>query len=642
MMKRIFTFSLLMLAFAMNAVAWEPVIKEKHWFGMHEFYSAPILGVTTTDITGAYIKNKDFRGKSSRDVVVYNHTSTNPDVFEPVIQKKDMPNDWTDHGGVFSGFGIHKIDTCVIDYNWYQGDKDPNFSSHVSTTDGTHTNNDFCIGIEARWQGNSMSISQDVLLPKGYYKLSFDVQNKNSNTTINNPLDYEDLFYVQVGSEEPIKETYDNFPSWINSFDSWQTHTISFYTDGTQNVKISLGYGIKQGAGLGTSNYAQGNTPELYVSHLKLEQNGESDAMSKINWSGNFIESITVIKDWTGQVPLQQPKTSFYSWLDHQLRFSVNVIGNWGLGRNDNTTYNYGDDNGLGLKNTSNGATNFWIHNLKKGDKFNIEYYRTDGDSNVPFLVSGSVIGLVTGTEKIVIKDNNDVITQTNIVYGANTNGPVYYEMSADDNVQINIPSGTVIRSVTIQHAQYKKATAEVTELTTNEVDALTNWANLGHIETKGYRYKVTGSGVLEDKRGAVPYITMRFGADNDMTFVRNLGNGEFAASNIIDKSNNFNPSTAQLQLPYRSMTEDYLKYWLAEKEWSVFTTKLTTNGEGQTVEDFSTIYPLYGSYYYFFPEVRGILKMRFYCEGNEETPAFWYKQQEVNGVTTLKTIHLK
>ena len=44
----------------------------------------------------------------------------------------------------------------------------------------------------------------------------------------------------------------------------------------------------------------------------------------KINWSGNYIESIEVAKEWTGQSPQQQPKTTYYSWLDHQLRFSVN------------------------------------------------------------------------------------------------------------------------------------------------------------------------------------------------------------------------------------------------------------------------------------------------------------------------------
>ena len=75
------------------------------------------------------------------------------------------------------------------------------------------------------------------------------------------------------------------------------------------------------------------------------------------------------------------------------------------------------------------------------------------------------------------------------------------------------------------------------------------------------------------------------------------------------------------------------MKDRLAGKEWSVFTANLN---EARDNDEFSTIYPLYGSYYYFFPEVNGTLKVRFYCEGEEETPAFWYKQKEVNGVTTV------
>ena len=54
----------------------------------------------------------------------------------------------------------------------------------------------------------------------------------------------------------------------------------------------------------------------------------------KINWRGNYIESIEVAKEWTGQNPQQQPKTTYYSWLDRQLRFSVNIPGNWDVDRN--------------------------------------------------------------------------------------------------------------------------------------------------------------------------------------------------------------------------------------------------------------------------------------------------------------------
>lgn len=649
-MKRLFAFSFLMATFVMNAVAWEPVIKERHWFGMHEFYSSPILGVTTDDITGGYIKNKDFNGLHEVTKAINNESST---------VTMNMPKDWTDNGTYYGGCGVGEIGTCKVDYNWHQQDHEVLLSDASSSTDDTHKDSEFCIGIEARWANNSMSFSQQVNLPAGHYTLSFDVQNRNSNTLESTTTDYNDLFYVKVGDVE-YREAYTNYQASWMKYDNgnWETHTIDFDVDQSQLVTISLGYGvINKSKKVGGDNidFDHSTTPLLFVSHLKLAlRDNNGDAISRINFKDqsineetrHFIESITVIKDWTGQVPLQQPKTSYYSWLDHKLRFSVNVPGNWGLGTNNNATYN-----GLGLKNISQDATNFVIHGLKQGDQFNIEYYHP---TSSPSLVSGQVDDLTQGSDIDV--------------YEAAGNQLKFYTMSADGNsadgnVEINIPSGTVIRSVTIQHAQYKKATSKVTKLTVEEVAALAPGVN-----TEGYRYSVTGSGVLENKRGAVPYITMRFGADNDMTFVRDLGsdngsdNGShnYAASNIIDETNNFEPGSlnpenpgadaAQLQLPYRSMSEPYLKNWLGEKEWSVFTTNLIykkknnseeyeTDEQGNkiVIEDFSTIYPLYGSYYYFFPEVNGVLKMRFFCEGSEETPAFWYKQQEVNGVTTLK-----
>ena len=319
----------------------------------------------------------------------------------------------------------------------------------------------------------------------------------------------------------------------------------------------------------------------------------------KINWSGNYIESIEVAKEWTGQNPQQQPKTTYYSWLDRQLRFSVNIPGNWDVDRNTSNNYK-----GLGLYNKADGGTNFWIHNLKQGDKFNVEYYRDPSNSSSPFLVSGSVEGRTPGQN----------YSGDNAIYGAANNSLVYYTMTADGDVEINIPSHTVIRSVTIQHVAYEKATFQTEQITDN-----------GNI---GYKTTMTGSGVLEDKRGAIPYMTMRFGAENDMTFVRNVGspgNGVtyYAASSIIDESNNFNPSTAKLQALYRNKSEADMKRFLANKEWSVFTANPDGNGD-----DFNSIYPLYGSYFYFFPEVNGKLIMEFYCEGSEETPAFWYKRR--------------
>lgn len=243
-------------------------------------------------------------------------------------------------------------------------------------------------------------------------------------------------------------------------------------------------------------------------------------AAKDINWNGSYIESIVIAKSWTGmQDGLQHPKTSFYSWLDHQLRFKVNIPGNWSLDRNGNGNYN-----GLGLYNQSGGGTCFWICNLKAGDKFNIEYYR-ENTSTSPFLAAQG--GALTSVKD---EDWNTTITASegyndaSAIYGARNGELIYYTVEEDGDVAINIPSHTVIRSVSIilNDDQYQKAETGVQPLDEADIKKYLETNNIG--KSFGYRYAFTKSGVLEDKRGAVPYITMKFGADQDMTFVRALG----------------------------------------------------------------------------------------------------------------------
>ena len=464
------------------------------------------------------------------------------------------------------------------------------------TRDDAHTMNTWCFGFSARWSGRSCSYQQTTTkkLLAGTYELTFDVENANSAYT--NTATYNSLFYVKVGNNDPI---YSNNKDWMTQNNSgWRTHRIQFTVDGTQDVTISLGYGT------GSNNYSALQTPVLFVSNLYLET-VSAGYDPRITWSGNYIESITVVKDWTGQRPLQQPKTSYYSWLNHELRFSVEDKNGWWLSKDDNDDhYSY---DGLGLCNNTEDYKEFYIHGLKQGDKFNIEYYRYDSRLNSsvpsPTLVSGSVDGLNTGS----------------IISGADRDGLTYYTMKSDGDVCINIPSKTIIRAVRIEHKNYQKATYRVDELTTEELQTLA-----GHTDTKGYRCTMTGAGVLEDKRGAVPYITMRYGAENDMTFVRKLENGEYGAACIVDESNDFDPDKLQAYYKNMGLTADQAKDRLAGKEWTVFTSQKDSNGD-----IFKTIFPMYGSYYYFFPEVNGVLKIKFYCEGNEESPAFWFKQKE-------------
>lgn len=495
---------------------------------------------------------------------------------------------------------IGKIDEIVNDqqtdtrYSITVGNQGVERTLYPTRDDDAHTMNTWCFGFNARWEGRSCSYQQTTTkkLLAGTYVLTFDVENANSaNTTTRT---YNSLFFVKVGDNSPI---YDSNNDWMTQNNSgWQKHRIQFTVDGTQDVTISLGYGT------GNNNLSALQTPVLFVSNLYLET-VSAGYDPRITWSGKYIESITVVKDWTGQRPLQQPKTSYYSWLNHELRFSVEDKNGWWLSRDDNDDhYSY---DGLGLCNNTEDYKKFYIHGLKQGDKFNIEYYRYGKTEPNPILLSNNVSDLGANES----------------VYGTDSDGKlVYYTMSSDGDVCINIPSKAIIRAVRIEHKNYQKATYRVDELTEQELQDLA-----GNTETKGYRCTMTGAGVLEDKRGAVPYITMRYGAENDMTFVRKLENGEYGAACIVDESNDFNPD--KLQAYYKNMGIDAneAKNRHEGKEWTVFTSKKDNNGG----DDFPTIFPMYGSYYYFFPEVNGILKVRFYCEGNDESPAFWYKQQE-------------
>ena len=507
-----------------------------------------------------------------------------------------------------------------------------------------------------------------------------------------------------------------------------------------------------------------------------------------IHWSGNYLEYIQIVKDWTNEYT-QRPVTSFYSWLDHKLRFSVDNTGAWTIDGVDNSAYYtdlwiQGDNNqwsndrayGQGLKNNSGSAQNFYIHDLKAGDECTVTYYTNGG--NAPTKATASATGTAT----------------------------------------VSIPAGAVIRCVEIKLAEYKASDFKVEEVSGQAAAALTNshdqfLRSKGVYDAKfgtlGYRYTFKGPGVLEDKRGAVPYITMRFGNDNDMTFVRALneptvtygdlataepklyiknydgtntnpttpsdpnGNGEYviqsgngapevwysqffisapysvpsgktihlkfkyksddnatvtsqahsapgtwlsnngienlsftnewktfdadytvqdngwqtiafnlnenknlatnfyfkdielsipektesvgtddlAAASIIHEDNDLNPDHEHLQYrwTYRDanygnrFNETQVRDRLVGKEWSTLTATHATNANsgvnpgvnGEWVngvnyvygDEFTTIWPLCGNYFYFFPEVDGLLEIEYYAEGSNEINAFWFKQ---------------
>lgn len=288
------------------------------------------------------------------------------------------------------------------------------------------------------------------------------------------------------------------------------------------------------------------------------------------------------------------------------------------------------------------------------------EYYRKQSGGDFPTYKNGSCAARQFNGEGIVSLTNGAAIRGTDDIF-----------IDADGNLDLNIPDQVLIRQITITLAQYKKAEYKVEPVT----------------GTPGWSYKLTGSGVLEEKRGAVPYMTMRFGHDDDMTIVRDLGNGNYGASCIVDPSHDLNIEHDNVKLSanykhrYQNKNGNYVAYetyasgstsgntnnqydeWgtsdnnvkqlaqeevnsLYGREWTVFQceTKWNPNhdwGGGingssgsksrsyKWEDDFATIWPLYGTYFYFFPEVQGKLSVKFYCEGAHQYMPFWWKAQD-------------
>lgn len=233
-----------------------------------------VLGVQTlsaqTDVTSTYLTNADF---SSTD-------------------------GWTAYvSGNYRDYGNLQIGGKLASYT-------------ASTSDETHLNTEYCLGFQCRWNGNYSSYNQETAeLPAGVYTLSYDVENVNGGTT---SATYNNLFYVKVGD----KTLTDTSVEWMNGRSGWTSHSISFVITAATKVTVSLGYGT------GSNNLASGNTPVLYVSHLKLThkpfadvtEENPADLTSMVSntkeaWTGatetpsyDGITMVAVYKgsDWTG------------------------------------------------------------------------------------------------------------------------------------------------------------------------------------------------------------------------------------------------------------------------------------------------------------------------------------------------------
>ncbi len=163
-------------------------------------------------------------------------------------------------------------------------------ASHAaSTTDATHLGTEYYLATQCRWQTNYSSFTQTVTsLPAGNYVLTYDVQNRNTNTT---SAAYDNRFSVKVGGT-----TYtDEATEWMQGATSWTTHTVKFSLSAAADVTISLGYGT------GNNNFASGSTPVLYISHLALNTVSDTEALAeaKAKWQAAWDAADTASNDGT-------------------------------------------------------------------------------------------------------------------------------------------------------------------------------------------------------------------------------------------------------------------------------------------------------------------------------------------------------
>lgn len=189
-----------------------------------------VLGVQTlsaqTDVTSTYLTNANFSSTSG----------------------------WTQYiSGSYRDIGSGNIGGKLASYA-------------ASSTDATHLSSEYFFGFQCRWNGNYSSYNQvtSQALPSGVYTLSYDVENVNGSTSAVN---YNNLFYVKVGD----KTFTDTSVEWMKGKSSWTSHSITFVITEAAKATVSLGYGT------GSNNLPSGNTPVLYVSHLKLTHRNIDD-----------------------------------------------------------------------------------------------------------------------------------------------------------------------------------------------------------------------------------------------------------------------------------------------------------------------------------------------------------------------------
>jgi hypothetical protein len=621
MMKRIFTFSLLMLAFAMNAVAYDDEkIVERHSFRL--LYPDDGNVYTGNDQSNKFTPRinlsnnciqtieQQYNWNSTTTQVSYKSWLHNEDRF--LLQPTDNPTAYAldltnvNQGAIPQGWRCVQEGDDVHEYN-------ESYNSGARVLTGFQDG-----GRGLYWRKNIVEYGHQDAFPlslfKGSYSLTFRMAKRGDN-----PNGYT-LKILRISNDNTTAEvtshSYEN-PSTVSAspedanLGNIQEETLTF------NIEEAGNYIIR------------------FIAN-------DPDSDNKLH--GYILASCQLTRNGA-------------SW---------------------QITKNARADKGFGLVNVSGSYKGLKILHLKAGDVVRFAYFLNSSSSHDHPLFKASQ-GSITGRHQSWSDTNVATLAEASVI-----NGSFDIFVDTDGDLDINCPSGILIREVTITLAECPRASYII-----EPVEG-----------THGYRYTITGVGVLKEKHPALPYITTRFGNDNDMTIVKDFGNGVLAASSIIDPSNNLDIEdynvkiSAHYKKRYQNIYSHYVDYGqvasdyqydsdkpgydnnpydsqynaeteatikalaqeeansLKGREWTVFEATNVwnvrhdwggrpANSPGNDSndpssgskslsykweDDFNSIYPLYGSYYYFFPSVKGKLKVKFYCEGAGEHMPLWMK----------------
>lgn len=318
---------------------------------------------------------------------------------------------------------------------------------------------------------------------------------------------------------------------------------------------------------LGTS-WAQ-STERIYL-------DGLNESYSFLNLNDNA--SITSINNNCIRA-IAGGASDYSSWYDWKYRFKPEDL--------DNSWRVMGGDWG-GFLNKSGSDKKFTIVGLHDGDMLYIEPAADNGaPAGLTFVSDNIALGVQengkwipqyeTGHETQYDDDGNPYEVEIHVIKKIESGHKVsrterYFVIGGGD-VDINVPGTSNTRVQRVDITSWNEAKSEVVDGT------------IEGVSRTGKKFHFTEAGILKDKNASIPYITMKFGADKDLTYLQRYGSIGLASHTK------------------NSQGGEYVEF---------------ENGGS------SSATPKSGSYYYFFPDVNGTLYFKGHViDGNQGDLSF-------------------